>query len=102
LIILPRFSEEQDPIRTTAFEHDTTTLVACKLVPEAHDGNTEFVVRPMLHGTQDDGRICWIEPLEKQAVLLPIGDTRDKPPQIFKDPKQNQLSKARFKYAQQV
>lgn len=58
-------SEEQDTIGAANVEGDTTVLIASKLVPEAKDRNSEFIVRPDLNSSLDNRSVRGIEPVKE-------------------------------------
>jgi len=88
---LPGLAEQKDAIGTAAVKADATGLIASKFVPEPKDGNAELVLRPDFNCTKNNWDICRIEPFEKQGVLLPISDARDKSPKVLENTKKNKL-----------
>ena len=88
---LPRLTEQEDSVWTTAVETDTTALVTRKLMPETKDGNAKFILRPNLDRAKNDRGIGRVKPFEKEGVLLSIRDTGDKSSKILEDSEKDHL-----------
>ena len=85
----PCLAEQEDAVRAAAVKGDTAALVAHKLMPEAKDGNSEFIMWPDFDGTHHDRGIGRIEPFKEQSVLLAIGNARNEAPQVLENAQQN-------------
>lgn len=90
---LPRLTEEQDAIRTTAVKGNTAALVGAKLVPEPKNGNGKFVPMPNVDRAKHDRSVCGIKPLEEQVVLLAVTDARHKSTQVLEHSQEDQLNR---------
>lgn len=83
--ISPCLAEQEDTVRAAAVKGDTAALVAHKLMPEAKDGDSEFIMRPDLDGTRHDRGIGGVKPIKEQSILLATGDARNEASQVLEN-----------------